>query len=222
MPKTYDGDAFGRGHKPGEPAGAAWNALRARLWQEWTGGGVRAAVCYHCGHDILPGLGEVQHLLSPSTHPGLAMTEYNLRPAHGGGRRRCPDCWLACNSVAAGNAAVRDAEGRPLPFTPAFIKAAQARTAAGKSYLPRPRTGRNAGGDRDAGTARDGGLETRRAHMRTDPPDPAGPQRQADEGRDWDAMAPFQVDDPLPTAPATGPEPLPGSPEWYARNYPEW
>lgn len=59
------------------------------------------------------------------------MAESNLRPVHAGATKRCPDCGLACNAVAASNTAARDELGRPLPFTEEFIRDAQARTAAG-------------------------------------------------------------------------------------------
>lgn len=114
-----------------------WRTLRARLWRQWTGNGAHSAICYHCQHPITNGLGEIQHLLSPQTHPQSAMLESNLRPSHGGGRKRCGSCGLACNQLAAGNAAARDEKGRPLPFSEAFIRAAQARTGAG-NRLNRP------------------------------------------------------------------------------------
>ena len=119
----------GSHRRPGDPReGAVWTGLKERLWRRWTDGGRHPATCYHCSHPIVTGLGEIQHLLSPRQFPQYAMTESNLKPSHGGGRRRCQTCGLACNAVAAGNAAARDERGRPLPFTAQFIRDAQART----------------------------------------------------------------------------------------------
>jgi hypothetical protein len=206
MPKSYDPESFGGSHhKSGEPSGAVWVALRARLWRTWTVNGSHKATCYACGHEILPALGEVQHLLSPSSHPQLALAESNLRPIHGGGRRRCPICRLSCNSLSAGNLAARDESGRPLPFTDAFITAAQERTGTSRGN-PRP----------DAEKA-----------------SPAPRERVSTEGRDWDLMARERDAAQGKVAPGadlvwlepdeTATEPvMPGSPEWFMQNAPEW
>lgn len=70
---------------------------------------------------------EIAHLIPPQVAPHLAYDPENVRPAHGGGKRRCaepPDgCGLACNTVAAGNVAPRGADGRSLPFPPSFLAA---------------------------------------------------------------------------------------------------
>jgi len=126
---------MGRSRKPGlirspSPAGPAWSAFRARLFS-WEGWGP-APDCFHCGHAIKPGLGTVQHLISPRARPDLAWERSNLRPAHAGGTRRCPECDLACQEIAAGNLAPRDGQGRPLPFPPEFLKAKIAERAAWK------------------------------------------------------------------------------------------
>lgn len=192
--------------RPGDPRETAvWASMRATLWRTWTGNGAHAAVCYHCQHPI-QGIGEVQHLISPRIRPELAMAESNLRPSHGGGKKRCPTCGLACNPLAAGNAAARDAEGRPLPFTDQFIREAQERTKTGQ----RPAAGRPAASGRHA---------------------------PADPGRDWDKMAAEQqraavlpparadstpVEPNVPAQAHLSPEPVPGSPEWFMRHYPEW
>jgi hypothetical protein len=208
MPKSYDPESFGGSHhKAGEPSGAIWVALRARLWRTLTNNGAHKATCYACGHEILPGLGECQHLLSPSSHPQLALAESNLRPIHGGGRRRCPTCRLSCNSLSAGNLAVRDDSGRPLPFTDAFIAAAQERTGTSRGN-PRPAA-----------------QEKATAEF---------PQSQKrEEGRDWDLMARERDAEQGKVAPGpdlavlepreNATEPVaPGSPEWFMQNAPEW
>jgi hypothetical protein len=135
------------------PSGPKWTALRRRLFSPDMWG--TAPLCYHCGHPIRsPGwqFGEVQHLLSPRTHPQLAWTVANMRPVHasdysrsGGVNKRCPACDLACQAVAAGNLAPRDADGRPLPFPPAFTAA---RMADRQRYLAGgkvPRSARESG-----------------------------------------------------------------------------
>jgi hypothetical protein len=102
-----------------------FDAVARWLWDgPWYG-----LPCYHCGHHIIRGLGTVQHLIPPSVAPALAADPRNLRPCHAGGNRRCPECGLACQQVAAGNLAPRDEQGRPLPFPPEFIKAKQASRA---------------------------------------------------------------------------------------------
>jgi hypothetical protein len=96
-----------------------------RLWRQW---GPRVT-CYHCGHGITPGLGTVQHLISPRVRSDLATAESNCNPCHAGGKRRCGTCGLSCQDVAASNTATRDAMGRPLPFTAEFIAMQQAERA---------------------------------------------------------------------------------------------
>lgn len=127
---------MGRSIRGGALRGAAWEQLTRQLWTRWTAGGTQPATCYHCNHPIAPGLGTVQHLLSPQAHPELAIAESNLKPCHGGGSRRCPVCHLSCQNLAAGNLAPRDAAGRPLPWDDAFITAAQARIKPGKWAKP--------------------------------------------------------------------------------------
>lgn len=106
-----------------------FRAVVAGLW----GGPWFGQPCYHCHHRIIRGLGTVQHLISPAVRPDLAQEPSNLRPAHGSGRRRCPDCGLACQSVAASNTAPRDPDGRALPWDEKFIAAAQERTARNRA-----------------------------------------------------------------------------------------
>jgi len=179
MPKSRTG--FAQGHvKANEPSGYQWSLIRKRLWRMWTQNGAHQATCYACEHPISPGLGEVQHLLPPSTHPGLRMTESNLRPIHGGGRKRCGVCGLACNSVSASNLAVRDASGRALPFTDAFIRQAQERTAD-----PRSRSGRirppAAPGRDTASIPKPAAFSTKG----TDEPHPLPPVRRKATAADW-------------------------------------
>lgn len=130
---------MGRALQPGtirsaKPSGPRWTEFRKWLFSE----PFAAKNCYHCGHAIrLPGwqFGEVQHLVSPEVRPDLAWAVPNLVPVHagdysrtGGPNKRCPDCGLACQAVAASNVAPRDEEGRPLPWDAAFIRAAQQRS----------------------------------------------------------------------------------------------
>jgi hypothetical protein len=107
------------------PAGPKWVEFRRRLFSGDVWG--PTPLCHLCGH---PGASEVQHQFAPDTRPDLAWAVSNMRPAHGGGARRCPTCGLACNALAASNLAIRGADGIPLPFTDAFIKAAQERRKA--------------------------------------------------------------------------------------------
>lgn len=113
--------------------------LANQLWAGWTGGGRHPAICYHllCHHEIAGRqFGEIQHLLSPQAHPELTLAPQNLKPVHAGGRKRCPDCGLSCQNLAAGNLAERDPMGRPLPFSLEFIESAKARIKP-KSQQPR-------------------------------------------------------------------------------------
>ena len=142
--------------------GPEWTAYRRQLFR----GPFAGKPCAACGHEIRPGLGEIQHQLSVRTHPEHAWTvtvlgSPNLVPVHGGGARRCPDpvCRLACNSILAGNAAPRDEDGRPvLPFPPDFLAA---KVAERQAYRARPapsarkprQTPGNPGRDRPAARA---------------------------------------------------------------------
>lgn len=109
------------------PSGPAWSKFRPQVFRRW------GLVCYHCEHAIRPGAGEVEHLISPGKRPDLAWDLDNLRPTHGSTakRPRCPTCNLACNSIAAGNQAPRDADGRSLPFPPEFIAQKRAELSKG-------------------------------------------------------------------------------------------
>jgi hypothetical protein len=116
------------GAPPRRPSGPRLQAFRAKLLNRW---GPRA-VCYHCQHRAGPAGFTLQHLVSPETRPDLAYDEGNVRPCHAGGRYRCPEpeCNLACQQVSAGNQAPRDAQGRPVPFPAAFLRAKQAERQA--------------------------------------------------------------------------------------------
>ncbi len=124
--------------KPGARSQAGDGAFRRAMWSTWG----PAPLCYHCSHRIRPGLGTIQHLLSPNTHPALRFEPSNVRPAHAGGKRRCPECDLDCQAIAASNTCPRDAQGRPLPFPAAYLAAKiaerQAVTAAGGRRTPPP------------------------------------------------------------------------------------
>jgi hypothetical protein len=120
----------GAGPRQADMYGPGYGRFSARLWGTPRPEGFRGLPCYHCGHAIRPGLGEVQHLLSPRVRPDLAQSRANVVPAHAGGRKRCPVCDLACQAIAAGNLAPRDAQGRPLPWDEAFIRARMAERAA--------------------------------------------------------------------------------------------
>lgn len=155
---TKTGAIKPRSSRPWEPAGTAWESLRAHLWARW-----RAAriACYHCQcpYSQAPP-DQIEHLISPQKRPDLAMAEENLRPTHG----KCQACGLSCNNIAAGNAAPRDERGRSLPFTETFkrqkITEAAAKAARGvRSRRDLPPSGRRAGSTK---------------------PRPAG-----DPGRDW-------------------------------------
>jgi hypothetical protein len=116
---------------PGPPAGPRWSAFRRELFARWSASGTRPVLCWACGHPVPgPDGGEVQHVISWRVRPDLAWTRSNLRPIHGGGRKRCPDpsCGLACNAVAAG----QPAQGQPVPWSAEFIAAARARTEDGR------------------------------------------------------------------------------------------
>jgi hypothetical protein len=117
---------------PGPPQGREWGAFRRMLFAEHG----NAPLCYHCGH-VVPGpsRGEIQHLLSPRTHPQLAWARRNLRFTHAGGAKRCPVCDLSCQSISASNVAPRDSTGRPLPFAPDFLAA---KVAERKARVNRP------------------------------------------------------------------------------------
>jgi hypothetical protein len=81
----------------------------------------------YCSHPVLPGLGEVAHRISPLLRPDLGWEKSNLAPAHGAGRRRCPDCYLACNFVAAISPIVpRSENGETLSWSPELIVRLQA------------------------------------------------------------------------------------------------
>ncbi len=124
--------------KSGARSQAGDAAFRRAMWSQW-GPSPR---CYHCGHRISPGLGTIQHLLSPNTHPALRFEPSNVRPAHAGGKRRCPDCDLDCQAIAASNTCPRDGQGRPLPFPPAYLAAKiterKAAVTAGRRRNPPP------------------------------------------------------------------------------------
>jgi hypothetical protein len=115
------------------PSGPRWDAWRALLVRGWWG---RQVPCYYCGHRFRgPQLIEAAHLISPIVAPEKAFHRDNLVPAHGGGRRRCPEkeCNLACNYLAhTAPDAPRDENGADLPFTPQFLARA---TAARAQFL---------------------------------------------------------------------------------------
>jgi hypothetical protein len=122
------------------PSGRRWQAFRARMFGP--DGWGAAPDCFLCGHRIAPGLGEIQHQVPPAVRPDLAYDGRNVRPVHGGGRKRCPTCRLACNPIAASNVAPRDAQGRPVPWDEAFIAAARKRTeGTGRSSTGKDRRG---------------------------------------------------------------------------------
>jgi hypothetical protein len=76
---------------------------------------------------VLPGRGEVAHLISPLLRPDLGWDRSNLAPAHGSKLRRCPECHLNCNWLAAVNPLTpRDPDGRTLPFPAELIPKLQA------------------------------------------------------------------------------------------------
>jgi hypothetical protein len=106
--------------------GPEWSRFRLQLFAEW--GGMPA--CWGCGHPVRgPGAGEIQHIIPYSQAPLLGWARSNLRAVHGGGRKRCQACGLACNVIAAGNLCPRDADGRPLGgWSPEFIALARERT----------------------------------------------------------------------------------------------
>jgi hypothetical protein len=130
---TRPGAINPRSNRPWEPAGAAWEALRAHMWARWT---AARLPCYHCQcpYDQAPP-NQIEHLISPQKRPDLAQSAENLRPTHG----KCPHCGLSCNNVAAGNAAPRDAKGRSLPFPPEFKARKMAEAAAKAAQGPRAR-----------------------------------------------------------------------------------
>jgi hypothetical protein len=154
---------------PGPPTGRAWAAFRRQLFAEHGG----TPLCWHCQHPVLgPQRGEVQHLLSPRTHPQLAWARSNLKIVHAGGSKRCQVCDLSCQSISAGNLAPRDEMGRPLPFPPDFLAA---RIAERRAHVNRagPRT-----------RARAGEAQPRADVPRE--PVPAGrPQIDVSAGRAW-------------------------------------
>jgi hypothetical protein len=108
--------------------------LNSRRWADFTrvlwDGPWRGAPCYFCGHAIIRGLGEVQHQVSPHVAPALAWNTANLKPVHGSGRRRCPQCLIGCNAVAASNHAPRGPGGLPVPWDQPFITAKSEQAAA--------------------------------------------------------------------------------------------
>jgi hypothetical protein len=124
--------------RPGARSKAGDNAFRRAMWSTWG----PSPLCYHCGERISPGLGTIQHLLSPNTYPHLRFDPFNVRPAHAGGKRRSPVGDLDCQAIAASNTAPRDAQGRPLPFSEAFkqqkIEERKAAVAAGPRRNPPP------------------------------------------------------------------------------------
>jgi hypothetical protein len=102
-----------------------WENFTASLWRgPWAG-----ARCYFCDHLILRGYGEVQHQVSPDVRPDLAWDLRLLKPVHGSGPRRCPQCLCACNAVGAGNLCPRGPDGLPAPWDAAFIAARSAEAA---------------------------------------------------------------------------------------------
>ena len=130
----------------GRPHGTRWTAYTKLLWAKWG----PSPACFYCRDPVL--LGEVAHLISPVIRPDLAWSPDNLVPAHGSGKRRCPDCHLNCNWLAHNSPdALKDEDGRDLPFTPEFM-ARQAREnarfrakRAGRPQFPANPPGANAG-----------------------------------------------------------------------------
>lgn len=110
----------------GKPEGPRWSAYRKQLIAQWARQG---RTCFYCGHPFAaPGLIEVCHLISKLVRPDLAWDRDNLVPGHGRnagryGNRRCPECQLNCNWIAAvnPNAPKDPATGADLPFSPQFI-----------------------------------------------------------------------------------------------------
>lgn len=116
--------------KAGEPHGSQWESLRRQLWRRWRAQG---AVCWHC---LDPDPDQIEHLISYQRRPDLAMAESNLAPTHS----VCPHCGLSCNTLAASNSAERDAQGRSVPFSPAY-KARKVAELAAKGRQPGPKGG---------------------------------------------------------------------------------
>lgn len=114
---------------------------------------------------------EIAHLIPPQVAPHLAYVPENVRPAHGGGKRRCAECFIACNTAAAGNLAPRDGNGRSLPFPPAFIESHRKQPG----QVPAP-------GRKGTKTA-----ETRTSVRKRPEPEADRPTRRiySDAGRDW-------------------------------------
>lgn len=142
---------MGRARKPGsgprqaDAYGPGYGRFTARLWGTPPPEGFRGLPCAFCGEPITPGLGQVDHRIPPAIAPQLAQARGNVRPCHGGGRRRSPS-GLACNSVAAGNLAPKDSDGYPAApwpedFKLAAIERAQARDRTGASSVTRRNPG---------------------------------------------------------------------------------
>jgi hypothetical protein len=110
----------------GRPSGPRWSKYRKLVIARWAG-----RPCYYCGHGFAaPQLIEVCHLISPILRPDLAWNPGNLVPGHGAGKRRCPECQLACNYCAAvAPDAIKNDAGEDLPFTPEFLARQQAEHA---------------------------------------------------------------------------------------------
>lgn len=165
-----------------------WRVFTRQLWGSWRGRG-----CFFCGHRIVPGLGEVEHRISPSLRPELAWApwwkgEEFLVPVHGGGKRRCPEpsCDLDCNAIAGSNAAPRDALGRSAAWSPEFL--------ARKQEERRTYRGREGRGSVAKRAARNRGLmpgswavtDPRMNRPRPEPFTPAAPRvPHTDAGRAW-------------------------------------
>jgi hypothetical protein len=190
------------------PSGRKWGEFRQRVLS--FGGPFYNAPCYFCRHPFeRPELAEIQHHIAPDVRPDLAWSVSNMAVAHSG-RHRCPSCSIACQAVAAANHAPRDDQGRPVPWTEEFIARKSAEARARLASPPKSGTGHA-------------------PYARAQQQPASAPQRhQDDRGRDWDEMARERdrqaAETPVkaPTAPETEPEPVPGSPEWYARYAPEW
>jgi hypothetical protein len=141
------------GVAPVRPSGPRWQAFRRAMLIRWG----PLPLCYYCGHPAAAP--ELAHLIPPGIAPHLGYSPENVKPAHGGGKRRCtePGCQLACNLVAAGNLAPRGPGGLSLPFPPAFIADHQGQRSRIRSS-PAPAAG---------------------------PARPARPPRVPDVGREW-------------------------------------
>ena len=98
-------------------------------------------------------------------------------PVPRGGAKRCPECDLACQAIAAGNTAPRDPDGRPLPFPPDYLAA---KIAERQKFSAAAKTLRSAGRSKmvPGGPAR---IEAGRAAVPAWPPPPGKPS----PGRSW-------------------------------------